>query len=233
MNKINFKIISIILVVFLLLFSACDTLWQFTASEYEILIEDSLEILNIENPMYVHSDNINIATVVIEDDRILITSVGFGGVTISIGDRIGLSNRARIFAFVDEKGKINIEEITKFDGRAVNPNIKNAITINGNVGTEITPVRIDLQMNGTHFVVTEEMDVISWFINIPSGLSAVVFDVFATNPGFPNEVYILISGTPLAVNSDIIKITVPGENAGRTWDVYFNTRDDARFNITE
>jgi len=231
-NNFLFSVIALIL----LIISACDDQSPqeiFNASEYRIKYEETLEILNIENPQHVHSVNIGVVIVKIENGDIIITSVGEGRTDVYIGDSIGLSNQARINISVDGTGRIIVETIMKYDGRAVNPNIKYAVTINGSVGSEITQTRIDLQMNGTHFIVTEDMDVTSWFINLPSGLSARIFDIFASNPERgPNEVYILIFGIPLSTSSDIIKIIVPRINAGRNWDVYFNTRYDAIYNIT-
>jgi len=229
MRKINS--ISGFLFVLFILFTACDDQPQFKISEYRISADETEDILNIEEPQYILSENTLIIKAVFDNGDIVITSVREGRTNVTIGDKIGFSNQARIQILVKKTGRIIIEEITKFDGRLLIPNIKNAVTINGSVGNEITQTRIDLQMNGTHFIVTEDIDVTSWFINIPAGLTAVIFDIFATNPGYPNEVSIYISGTPLSASSEVIRITVPAENAGRNQDVYFNTRADAVFNV--
>jgi len=218
-----------------LIICTCDDFSEiFETSEYRILSGKTLEILNIDNPRYVFSENKDVAVIQIENGDIVITSTGKGRTNVYIGDIVGLSNQARIMFYVEGTGKIVIEEITVFNGKAVNPNIKYAVTVNGIVGNEITQTRVDLQMNGTHFIVTLDMDVTSWFTNLPAGLSAQIFEIFAFDPSNgPNEVYINISGTPLSASSEEIKITVPGANSGRTWEVYFNTRADARFNITK
>jgi len=226
---------GIVLVVLSILIFACDEQQEkFETSEYRIMSGESVEILNIENPQYVYSENNKIAVVRIENDDIIIASTGKGRTNVYIGDKIGFSNNARIMLYVEGTGRINIEEITRFDGKAVNPNIKYAVTVNGTAGIEITQTRIDLQMNGTHFIVIQDMDVTSWFVNLPAGLSAKIFDIFASDPSVgPNEVSIYIYGTPLADSSEEIQIILPGANSGRLWDVYFNARSDARFNIAK
>jgi len=227
----------LVFLIAVLFVSACDNNSHpevFEMSEYIIVSEETLDTLNIEYPEYVHSDNKNIADITIRKDDIIITSTGKGRTNVYIGDKIGLCNCAVIIIYVDGNGNINVEDINRYDGKAVNPNIKYAVTINGIVGNEIAQTRIDLQMDGTHFIVTENMDVTSWFINLPTGLKAKIFEIFATDPiRGPNEVYIQITGTPLSLSSEEIKITVPGANVGRNWDVYFNTRSDARYNIIE
>ena len=229
MRKIN--LISGFLYVLFILFTACDEQPQFKISEYRISADETGDVLNIEDPQYILSENPLIIKAVFDNGDIVITSVREGRTNVIIGDKIGFSNQARIQILVENTGRIIIEVITKFDGKLLIPNIKNAVTINGVTGNEIPQTRIDLQMNGTHFIVTYDMDVTSWFINIPVGLTAVIFDIFATNPGYPNEVSIYISGTPLSASSEVIRITVPAENAGRNQDVYFNTRSDAVFNV--
>ena len=229
MKKNN--LFTCILFILLILFSACDEQPKFIISEYRISADETGDILNIEEPQYILSENTFIITALFDNRDIIITSVREGRTNVIIGDKIGFSNQARIQILVENTGRIVIENITKFDGKLLIPNIKNTVTINGTAGNEISRTRIDLQMNGTHFIVAYDMDVTSWFINLPSGLTAVIFDIFATNPGYPNEVSINISGTPLSASYEVIRITVPAENAGRNQDVYFNTRADAVFNI--
>ena len=229
--------VFLLIIILTLLFSSCEQEQeyeheQFITSEYKIISDTFFDVLNIENPQYIKSENITVAIVEFDNKDIIITSIGQGKTDILIGDKIGLSNQARISIFIDTTGQIIIENVDKFDGRAVTPNIKNAVKISGITESEITQTRIDLQMNGTHFIVDYDMDVTSWFTNIPSGLSAHVFDMFASNPERgPNEVYIIISGTPKTKSTEVINITVPSVNTGRGWDVHFNTRENAVFNI--
>ena len=223
---------SFYLISILLLWASCDEQPLFVPAEFRISAEDTEGVLNLI-PQFILSDNTSVAIADINNGNIVITSAGEGRTTVRFGDKIGFSNQASIRLFVDETGKIKIEEIKEFDGRAVNPNIKYAVTINGVTNSEILKKRIDLQMNGTHFIVTEDMDVTSWFVNLPKGLTAEIFETFASNPERgPNEVYIYISGIPQSVSSDVIRIIVPGINTGRGWDVYFSIRSDALFDIT-
>jgi len=236
MSITKYLLSGIVLFIMSMGITVCDEqeLEIFKASEFRITSDETLDILNIEYPQYVYTANKDIIDIILQNGDIILTSVSKGRTEVYIGDSIGLSNRARIIIYVDGTGKINIEGINKYDGKGVNANIKYAVTVNGIIGNEIAQTRIDLQMNGTHFIVTNNMDVTSWFKNIPSGLTAKIFEMFASDPAIgPNEVYIQFSGVPLSASSEEIIIVVPGSNAGRNWDVYFNTRSDARYNIIE
>jgi len=233
-KKLFFSVIVSIL--FIILLAACEQeqKTEFVSSDYIIPAGETEDILNIEEPCYIRSNNEAVVTARIEENGdIILTSKGRGNTTVYIGDVIGFSNSARIETGVDETGKIN-PQITKFDGRAVVPIIKSNVTIGGKVGEVISPAKIDLQMDNTHFNVDDDLDVSSWIINLPTGLSAKIIEIIAVDrPEYPHQIGISVSGTPQSASSEEIKITLPAANAGNSQDVYFRIRTGAKFDITD
>lgn len=227
---------GIMSILFIIMLAACEQEQEpeFVSSDFIIPAGETKDILNIEEPRYILSNNTAVVTARIEENGdIIITSKGRGNTTVYIGDVIGFSNSARIETGVDETGKINAQ-ITKFDGRAVVPVITRNVTIDGKVGEEISPKTVVLMIDNTHFKVDFDLDVSSWIVNLPTGLSAILTDIIVVdNPDYPHQIEITVSGTPLSASSEEIKITLPAANAGNSWDVYFRIRPGAKFDITD
>ena len=230
-RKMAFGAISAAL--FLLMFTMCEQEPtdgpDFKSSEYIISAEETVQILNIDDPQHVHSSNNAVVTVKIEASDIIIVSAGQGRAQVFVGDGAGLSNSARIDAEVDAAGNIKTQ-IQKFDGNSVRAVVKQGVVISGSAGNPIPQRQIRLMMDGTHFIATEDMDASSW-INLPAGLSASISYVQAGDR--PHEVYIAVSGTPLSASSETLKVTIPAANSGRSWDVFVESRDDTKFDIAD
>jgi len=202
---------------------------EFKSSEYIISAGETAQVLNIEEPQYVHSSNNAVVMARIESGGIVISSAGRGRASVYVGDRAGLSNSAQVDVDVDSGGNINTQ-FRKFDGNYVRAVVKQGVVINGSAGGAIANRRIMLMMDGTHFIAEEGMDASSW-INLPPGLSASISHVQAGD--YPHEVYIAVSGTPQSASCETLKITIPAANSGRSWDVYVESRNDVRFDVTE
>ena len=238
MNKRRTMLLGGILALLSIFAVACgqeESKSKFESTEYRIFANETKDKLNIEEPHYIHSLDTSIVTAQIgESGDIIITSIGQGNTAVYVGDSVGLSNSARIQLSVGTSGKIDDIRINEFDGRRVVPTVKQAVIISGTVGSPISPREINLQMNGTHFIVTYDMEVTSWIKNMSIGLSAKISDIIVVdNPDHPHELYIEVSGTPLSASSEVFDITIPGENAGRGWDVYVIHRDNAKFDIVQ
>jgi hypothetical protein len=203
---------------------------MFESFEYRIFAVETKDKLNIENPQYIHTHDPTVVDALINvSGDIVITSLKQGNTTVYVGDTGGLSNSARIHLSVDSSGKFIEINIHEFDSRSVKAIIKQSVNITGTSGSNIIPKEIILMMDNTHFIVDEDMDVSSWITNLPPGLNAIIS--FIQGGPHPHEVYIEVSGIPSVLSSDIIKIIIPGVNAGSGWDVFVENNPNAKFNI--
>jgi hypothetical protein len=216
-----------ILFVFLLL-TVCE---PFESSEYRIPADQTLEILNIDDPQYIHSSKTSVAKARIESGGIIISSVGHGGTVVFVSDSSGLSNSALIITDVANNGKITVK-IRRFDeSTRIRAVVKENVSIEGVVGNAISPSLVYLLMDNTHFIADYDMDASSWITNLPLGLSGII--TYVQGGEFPHEVKITVSGTPQSAYSSPLAITIPKENTPTGWEIYVETRTGAQFAITD
>jgi hypothetical protein len=96
-------------------------------------------------------------------------------------------------------------EARKFQAITVGTATISPVTISGTINTAIPSTLVTITLTGNLFAVTLGDDVSAWFTNLPAGLKAQMNTVSAMR----NVVTIIVSGTPQALSSFFIRVTIP------------------------
>jgi hypothetical protein len=231
MTRENVRIASsAILLAVCMVFAGCnqDPEPEFTASEFTISAENTVNELNI-TPAFALSSDEAVAVAEIIAGGLTITSKKNGTAFVSVSDFSSVSNAASIDVTVDATGKITAQ-ISKFNGNLVVAIIKEPVSVAGIVGSEITSKDVKLMLDNNNFTGIKVNDnVSSWVSNLPRGLAAKISD--AGSGAYIHEITFVISGTPQAAYTGILAITIPAEHTVMGTAVNVSRNVGAKFDI--
>ncbi|MDO4540836.1 MAG: hypothetical protein Q4B48_07050, partial [Syntrophomonadaceae bacterium] len=129
-----------------------------------------------------------------------------------------------------DSNKISTYKYLKFTRSATAPLVVvGDVTISGIQGNEITAQDVVINLtNATFKALSQDTDVNSWFTNLPAGLIATVKEPVAEGG---TTAAITISGTPTAISTAAMAITIPSDSISTETALYASNNANAKYNI--
>jgi hypothetical protein len=237
MTRENLRLTSAaILLVVCIMFAGCEQesepefiAPEFISSEFTISAENVVSELGI-TPVRVSSSDEDVVVAELIEGGVTITSKGNGMALVSVSNFSSESNAAHIDVRVDETGKITAQ-VNKFEVNLVVAIIKEPVSVDGTVDSEIIPKDVKLMLDNNDFTgINMNDDVSSWVSNLPQGLAAKISAVGSGE--HIHEITFTISGTPLAAYTGVMVITIPDKHNAVGMAVNVTPKESAKFDIS-